>query len=321
MNTNFEQSRRDPLLTEDTFHAKTIDYFEATLNDEELISIISDQTKEKDHRKRVSWSVFGELFEKTILDYSAGKDFVEIQSILHKTLSFYEEHKNNFPEHSLKYWEPDSYQYILWLFSLNTLLGDSSFSLSLIRCVSVSGNDDKLLSILFSRLGIIGFPRGEELIFPKTYQHLFDAIKGDGAYPRKEERQKSIKKYLSAWYKSMKNCYWHDRHKGRFPTFFGYWAFEAALVTVLYDLDDSSYRDMLHYPKDFVDHARNNGVDKLFHTQNIKQRWIVFPNDESPISGRWFDNLSNEVISTVKGERMPGVFENAKGYRHFWVSE
>ncbi|EMK6965208.1 hypothetical protein V9K18_002863, partial [Vibrio cholerae] len=72
MNKNFEQSRRDPLLTEDTFHAKTIDYFEATLNDEELISIISDQTKEKDHRKRVSWSVFGELFEKTILDYSAG---------------------------------------------------------------------------------------------------------------------------------------------------------------------------------------------------------------------------------------------------------
>lgn len=57
---------------------------------------------------------------------------------------------------------------------------------------------------------------------------------------------------------------------------FGYWAFEAALATVLYDLDDSSYRDMLHYPKDLVDHARNNGVDKLFHTQNIKQRWIVF---------------------------------------------
>lgn len=59
--------------------------------------------------------------------------------------------------------------------------------------MSVSGNDDKLLSILFSRLGIVGFPRGEELIFPKTYQYLFDAIKGDGAYPSKEERQKVSK--------------------------------------------------------------------------------------------------------------------------------
>ncbi|MBN3574657.1 PoNe immunity protein domain-containing protein [Vibrio neptunius] len=33
----------------------------------------------------------------------------------------------------------------------------------------------------------------------------------------------------------------------RLPTFFGYWALEAAMVTLLFDLDDSNYN---HLPND-----------------------------------------------------------------------
>jgi hypothetical protein len=36
----------------------------------------------------------------------------------------------------------------------------------------------------------------------------------------------------------------------------GYWSWEAAAVTVISRIDDSSYRDKPYYPKDLVDYAR-----------------------------------------------------------------
>ncbi|WP_234975130.1 PoNe immunity protein domain-containing protein [Variovorax paradoxus] len=65
--------------------------------------------------------------------------------------------------------------------------------------------------------------------------------------------------FLDGWYKGLKGCYWHDTHTDQEgSSYFGYWAFEAALVTVLWDIDDQSYRDHLVYPKDLADWVRAN---------------------------------------------------------------
>jgi hypothetical protein len=68
-----------------------------------------------------------------------------------------------------------------------------------------------------------------------------------------------MQKFLKGWYKSMRKVYWHDHHKsdGKWG-YAGYWCLEAALVTVLYNIDDSSYRDMPFYPKDMVTYAKSN---------------------------------------------------------------
>ncbi|HGS4994387.1 TPA: DUF1911 domain-containing protein [Vibrio cholerae] len=318
--TDFDLTRRDLLLEFDVYKEQS-DYFKEDKN--ERYNKVRDLSNSLALRTRISWSISLGKFEYAILEYSAGGDILKVNSLIEDALLDLERHKNDFPSKVYLYWEPDSFNFLVLAFSFAVLSGNFNVLKVIVRMLGKNpqGKDDPILSILLARVGYIGLPRSEDLVFPRTYEHLYNSMKGDGVSPTKEERQESIKKYLLTWYKSMKDCYWFDRHKSRISNYFGYWAFETALVTVLYDLDDSSYRDMLYYPKDLVDHARNKGVDKLFHTQNIKQRWIVFPNDESPINGKWFDNLSNEVISTVKGERMPGVFENAQGYRHFWVSE
>ena len=53
-------------------------------------------------------------------------------------------------------------------------------------------------------------------------------------------------------YEVITDCFWYDWHKAKHAIYFGCWAFEAALITVLYELDDSSYRDMRYYPKDRI---------------------------------------------------------------------
>jgi hypothetical protein len=57
----------------------------------------------------------------------------------------------------------------------------------------------------------------------------------------------------------MKSTTWHDSHlnlTARGPGYYGYWAVEAAAVAYLLELDDSTFRDHLVYPKDLIDFAR-----------------------------------------------------------------
>lgn len=325
MTNDFNTLRRDPLLEERVYKDKTSEYFEETVHDKELLAIIDDESKELDHRERVSWSIFVEYLEKTILDYSAGQPIEGVEELLEQTFERYVIHKKKFNHDVLKYWEPDSFQYILWLYSLSILLGKQQYLVPLSRWLTILGDvkDDPILSILLARIGIVGLPRQELLAFPKSYQHLYDAIKGDGVSPTKIERQESIKQYLKGWYKGMKDCYWYNRHKGKFPTFFGYWAFEAGMVTLLYGLDDSSYRHMLYYPKDLVDHARAQGYDQLFASEQMEQQkhYIVLPGDESSIDGTFLCNLTNDQIMLNRGDRAPGPVEDENGNRIFWVSQ
>jgi Domain of unknown function (DUF1911)/Domain of unknown function (DUF1910) len=69
-----------------------------------------------------------------------------------------------------------------------------------------------------------------------------------------EERPALLANYVNTWYKRMKRASWHNTHKGE--AYCGYWCFEAALVAMLLDVDDSAIADHIHYPVDLVKHYR-----------------------------------------------------------------
>jgi hypothetical protein len=83
----------------------------------------------------------------------------------------------------------------------------------------------------------------------------------------------------------MKDCYWYDGHKNLGVFFFGYWAFEAGLVTLLWNIDDSSYRDMRFYPKDLVDFAREQA--KAPQGEVPKPHISRKTGERCPHAGRW----------------------------------
>jgi hypothetical protein len=83
----------------------------------------------------------------------------------------------------------------------------------------------------------------------------------------------------------MKACYWYDRHKNLDAGFFGYWAFEAGLVTLLWNIDDSTYRDMRFYPKDLVDFARELATAPQGDVQ--KPHISRKTGERCPYAGRW----------------------------------
>ena len=87
--------------------------------------------------------------------------------------------------------------------------------------------------------------------YPPIYADLVAVMTADAS-----ARTAMLEKYVGSWYKRMKPIYWHNSHKGAEGAYFGYWCFEAALVAMLLDIDDSGLRGHPHYPADLVEHHR-----------------------------------------------------------------
>jgi len=76
-----------------------------------------------------------------------------------------------------------------------------------------------------------------------------------------DKRPALMVRYLDEWYHASRREPYIDQHALETRTdagFYGYWSWEAAAVTWLLNIDDSSYRDMPFYPRDLVDFARRN---------------------------------------------------------------
>ncbi|MAT65275.1 MAG: hypothetical protein CMN57_06495 [Gammaproteobacteria bacterium] len=117
--------------------------------------------------------------------------------------------------------------------------------------------------------------------------------------------------YLDEWYDASRREPYHDRHKSSiFP---GYWSLEAAAMTFILDIDDSSYRDKPFYPADLVDYARQHSqrssADETTDSgETGKRRPNVPAGEPCPETGWWFTPAQpNSRRYFKQGETMPDV--------------
>ncbi|WP_233832545.1 PoNe immunity protein domain-containing protein [Paraburkholderia sp. ZP32-5] len=92
--------------------------------------------------------------------------------------------------------------------------------------------------------------------FHESYRDLINSMYSD----TDELGISLIRSFLGKWYQAMNAASWHDSHlKANVAdggAYVGYWAIEAAAAAYLLELDDTSFRDHLLYPKDLVEFAR-----------------------------------------------------------------
>lgn len=131
---------------------------------------------------------------------------------------------------------------------------------------------------------------------------------------KEEDRPKLMSQYMDEWYGASKREPYHDRHKSSF--FPGYWSLEAAAVTVILRIDDSSYRDKPYYPKDLVDYARSQYtlLDSQGNLEDKSNRLRCVAGEICPQSGEWYSPANNmEKRDFTQGEVMPEIPHNAWG--------
>lgn len=102
-------------------------------------------------------------------------------------------------------------------------------------------------------------------------RHLpyFKTLKIFNAPP--EARSELMVEYLEDWYVASRREPYYDSHE-RGPGFKGYWSWEAAAITFLLDIDDSSYRSAEFYPADLVDFARRAEFEVMPRERHREKR-------------------------------------------------
>ena len=128
------------------------------------------------------------------------------------------------------------------------------------------------------------------------------------------DRPALMSAYMDEWYGASKREPYHDRHKSSF--FPGYWSLEAAAITVILRIDDSSYRDKPYYPQDLVDYARSKYMvlDEHGNIEGEANRLRCEAGQPCPHSGEWYSPANDmQKRHFNQGEIMPEIKENTWG--------
>ncbi|MFT3721153.1 PoNe immunity protein domain-containing protein [Pseudorhodoferax sp.] len=198
------------------------------------------------------------------LQYSAGQPIADLSRFFVDALSFWEEYARY---HEAFHQSPtapyvvahltlrdDGYWDAIRLVSFGALLG---FTHDLSRVCAVMDYGNQPRDGLLDRL-VAPFVAGRAPLPDTCTRHLpySKLLKVFDASP--DKRPALMAKYMDEWYTaSRREPYYGSQQKGREHGYLGLWSFEAAAVTYVLQIDDSSYRDKDFYPRDLVDHARS----------------------------------------------------------------
>lgn len=230
------------------------------------------------------------------LKYTAGVDPSELALELEDVVVAFERYSDEvekIPEE--RYFSPfplddaiDEYVDYLSLLSVSLLLHREDLVLRI--SVLIFGTDYDGEDAVIEELNNFFIPDRPQLdhwIWEKPYRLLLDAIDA----PEPAERAECMKSYVKRWYRDMKGQahFWgkHQQSEDSFSPYCGYWAMCAGAFSYLYDIDDSSYREELVYPKDLVDFARSiprQPVDNGGSAMILR----VLGGQRCPKDGMWF---------------------------------
>jgi len=153
----------------------------------------------------------------------------------------------------------DRYKYLSLAILLNLSPDESR---PLIDALDFWEEPDKGMELMIAYLGHgEGRAPTNALLWPEAYEELFYAMS-----PETDDfaRQGYLTRFLKGWLKEMRSSTdpAYNNHNNKHNIYFGYWCWEAAAVAVMMDIDDATFRDHEHYPKDLADWARYQKVTK-----------------------------------------------------------
>ncbi|WP_447748038.1 PoNe immunity protein domain-containing protein [Variovorax boronicumulans] len=321
---DFYSNRRERFLNEEPY----LLLVNATReNVAELEGYLNNDLASADENAWSRWHSFmaGAKFSLLIGQYSAGRPVTEVATAYPPMLRTIEAQclpNPTYQTEPLYLEELDGYHYAMTLLSLAKLLRHDDLVPRVAALFDVARSEnrgkDALYETLLGKLGLSTVPAKGMLRFLKAHPLLLKAIE---APPQK--RPLFIAEFLRKWYSAMKGTYWHGLHDKVPQSFFGYWAFEAGLVTYLWDIDDSSYRDLPFYPKDLVDYARTHGAVASPDTSASLSAQDGPPvstrgGEPCPLAGWWFTPAKAGSRRYFKADEVMPVIEGSSYGATFW---
>lgn len=244
-----KNTKREPLLTEVFFDEEiTIAQENIARNTDYLQHRYAELVKPE----ILLFNNFSERYSLLSMKYSRGQSIETLKTDftpLIDALEAYKQHPS--AEDFFFNGEQDEYMQAVALLSVALLLHvEVDVFRRLVEAIGLNGQD-YILEWLAARRLPERRPTTTQLLFPKTYARLRDAIQGPI-----DLQPQLLRSFLAGWYESL-DTVWYNIHAHRQDAagFTGYWCWEAAAAAYALGADDAELQTMRYYPKDLADYA------------------------------------------------------------------
>lgn len=242
------RNQREPLLDYEKHYVRThslLRLYNAILNN-------NNPNLSSRELRGMSHSCAGSAMIHLLIAYSAGNPLDELRALYPLILHYWGEFaKHDDPSPRDSYLDIYDYEYeeANHLICLALLLGWAEFMPKIAAILDRENKTHDILLETYLRFFLPDRPKGAEYTRGMPYCRLHKVF---SAIP--DERPVLMAEYLDGWYQASCREIYYDSHKE--GAFHGYWAWEAAAITWLYEIDDTVYRNKPFYPADIVDYAR-----------------------------------------------------------------
>lgn len=211
-----------------------------------------DLSSDPEKQERLKRAVFTSSLRTVLAMYSRGDDVSEIRRFFNEIVmdSFFLGWRSDVEEPGTIF-RLDGYYKLTWILSLAIIfdLDEKKFG-GIVEFVDETGKTDFFLDSLIA-YKLKGRRIREELHFPKNFSKFKDVLESTD----KVGATRILQDYLAKnWYKSLVGTFWHDNHKSKHDSYFGYWALEAAAIIKIKELDDTGLKQISYYPYDLLHH-------------------------------------------------------------------
>jgi len=239
-------------LRDKAYFDDAVDFSMETI-EEYIDDLKTDENLSIDSRMRFAHGLVDYVVSLMHERYSRGDSILEIKTHLEDVLEYrhwQKKYADELPAKEQKdriQWEElhedDVRRTIIWLAFAYCLDMGQDYYQQVFELIENQGVDGILDNVAVT-MGDANREIAQSSPFIKRFGKLYDVIQASPA-----ERPQKVQAYLNAWYKAEGSP---DYHLMDTDAYIGYWCWGAALVTKLYDIDDSSYIDHEYYPKDLV---------------------------------------------------------------------
>ncbi|RKG35945.1 DUF1911 domain-containing protein [Acinetobacter rongchengensis] len=289
---NFTEQYRQQFLTEE-YYVNALNHYNESIN----LFIESDAFEDDEYNcgEASRWSLITATdLDILYLKYTAGQAIEEMIPLFEKVIEGYEKqaealaifHKSEKPSVIA------TQSATLNILGLAFLLNRNDLFARIHQLVNGEGErhsgEDEIINKFFKLNDPKHLTINEGKLFSLPYSSLCDVIDNVLIKNNKERALEHLDAYLSDWYQMNKHETWYNSHLDleNSSAYSGYWAFEAAALVYLLDLDDSVLHKYLFYPKDIVQWARSQ---KPSYEPNLDtQQYSIAAGEICPRSGYWF---------------------------------
>jgi len=325
---NFLINRRQSFLTEGffkTWEQESVANARATLDRQLAQPNISLAGK-----KGVLWGFAEEITNLLHLRYTAGLPIEKLRHDLDEIVAAWEafakvqcQFKRNEEWPAFSFDDRTEYNQFIQLLGLSILMRREELIPRIYALCRFYCHDDSVFDALIAPFIDCGDEPDEYSLYHELPYELVLAIL-DSDDP--VEQSALMQEAVESWYGANEGLPFYDTHKDiddeGHGGYSGYWCFELAALCYLKQINDSTFREHITYPKDLVDFARQFEPEHAASTSTqppIPTGLTAYPGDICPETGEWYAiHLGGKKTYIEAGQTMPGPTRNPAGNLVIW---